>query len=102
MYGIVEISGHQYKVQEGDTVDVQRLDGKEGSKVTLDKILFIGDTTYKIGSPTVTKAQITAEVVRHGRSRKTVVFKRKRRSGRRSKNGHRQQYTCLKITKIKV
>ena len=102
MYGIVEISGHQYKIKEGDTIDVQRLDGEEGTKVTLDKVLFVGDKTYKVGSPTVPKAKVTAEIVRQGRSRKLIIFKRKKTSGRRTKNGHRQNYTCLKITNIKA
>ena len=102
MYGVVEIAGHQYKVQKGDIIDVQKLEAKEGEKVTFDKVLFIGGDTVKVGAPTVSGASVTAEVVRHDRSRKIIVFKRKRRGGRRVKNGHRQHFTCLKITDVKA
>ncbi len=102
MYGIVEISGHQYKVKEGDTLDVQKINQKEGTEIGLNKVLFVkADKTY-MGTPVIKGASILAEVIRHGRSRKQVVFKRKKTSGRRVKNGHRQKYTCLKIKEINL
>ena len=102
MYGIVEISGHQYKVQEGDLLDVQKVHAKEGSEINLDNVLFIKGDKVQIGTPLLKGANVLAEVVRHGRSRKQIVFKRKKTSGRRVKNGHRQEYTCLKIKKINL
>lgn len=102
MYSIVEIKGHQYRVQAGDVIDVQRISDKEvGDTLSFDSVLFVGGDSPKIGSPMVSGATITAEVVRHARSRKVIVFKRK--PGKyKTKNGHRQHYTCLKITDIKV
>ena len=101
MYGVVEIKGHQYKVTEGDIVDVQKMDLEVGSTVELDQVLFIGGDSPKIGTPLVSGAKITAEVIRQARSRKVIVLKRK--PGRYiKKNGHRQHYTALKITKIKA
>ncbi len=101
MYGIVEIKGHQYKVAEGDIIDVQKMDAEVGSKVELDQVLFIGGSEPKVGKPVVEGAKITAEVVRQARSRKVIVLKRS--PGKyRNKNGHRQFYTALKITGIKA
>lgn len=101
MYGVVEISGHQYKVQEGDIIDVQKLEGDVGSKVEFDKVLFIGGDSPKVGAPTVAGAKVTAEIVKQGRSRKVIVFKRK--PGKYAKkNGHRQYFTGLKITGVKA
>jgi large subunit ribosomal protein L21 len=101
MYGVVEIKGHQYKVQEGDIVDVQKMDAEVGSKIELDQVLFIGGEAPKVGMPTVAGAMITAEVIRQARSRKIIILKRK--PGKYiKKNGHRQHYTALKITGIKA
>ena len=101
MYSVVEIKGHQYKVQEGDIVDVQKMDAEVGATVELDKVLFIGGDAPKVGTPVVEGAKITAEVVRQARSRKVIVMKRS--PGKyRTKNGHRQSYTALKITSIKA
>jgi large subunit ribosomal protein L21 len=101
MYGVVEIKGHQYKVQEGDIVDVQKMDAEVGAKIELDQVLFIGGDAPKVGTPTVAGAKITAEVIRQARSRKIIVLKRK--PGKYiKKNGHRQHYTALKITGIKA
>lgn len=101
MYGIVEIKGHQYRVQEGDIVDVQKLEGEVGSTVELDKVLFIGGDSVKVGQPTVAGAKVEAEIVRQARSRKIIVSVRK--PGKYyKKNGHRQQYTALKIKSIKA
>lgn len=101
MYGVVEIQGHQYKVKEGDIVDVQKMDAEVGSKVELDKVLFIGGDAPKVGTPVVAGAMVTAEVIRQARSRKIIIMRRS--PGKyRKKNGHRQCYTALKITGIKA
>lgn len=101
MYSVVEIKGHQYKVKEGDIVDVQKMDAEIGSKLELDKVLFIGGDAPKVGTPVVEGAKVTAEVIRQARSRKIIVSKRSP-GGYRKKNGHRQHYTALKITSIKA
>ena len=101
MYGIVEIKGHQYRVQEGDVIDVQKLEGEIGSTVEFDQVLFIGGDAPKVGQPTVAGAKVEAEIIRQARSRTVIVAVRK--PGRyRKKNGHRQHYTGLKIKSIKA
>lgn len=99
MYSIVEIKGHQYRVSPGDLIDVQKLEGEEGSMVTLDQVLLICGDSPVVGLPTVGGAAITAKIVRHGRTRKIFVLKRAPGKYRR-KNGHRQHYTGLLITEI--
>lgn len=101
MYSVVEVKGHQYKVQEGDIIDVQKMDLEVGATVELDKVLFVGGETPRVGTPVVEGAKVTAEVIRQARSRKVIVFKRKAGLSR-TKNGHRQYYTALKITGIKA
>jgi large subunit ribosomal protein L21 len=101
MYSVVEVKGHQYRVKEGDTIDVQKMDAEVGAKVELDRVLFVGGDTPQVGTPVVAGAKVTAEVVRQARARKIIIFKRKPGLSR-TKNGHRQHYTALKITSIKA
>ncbi len=101
MYAIVEIKGHQYRAEKDLIIDVQKMDAEVGTKVELDSVLFIGGKSPKIGKPMVEGAKVIAEVVRQARSRKVIVSVRK--PGRyMKKNGHRQNYTALKITDIKA
>ena len=104
MYAIVEISGKQYKVQEGDIVFVDRLENlEEGSKVTFDKVLLISDDKkVTVGQDTVKGAKVEATVVGHGKGKKIVVFKYKAKKNYRRKQGHRQPYTKVEITSIKA
>ena len=99
MYGVVEISGHQYKVQPGDLIDVQKLDAEEGSTIELDSVLLTAGEKVAVGTPKVEGAKVTAKVLNHGKDRKIIVFKRKPGLWRK-KNGHRQQYTALLITEV--
>ncbi len=103
MYGIVEIAGHQYQVKAGDLIDVEKLTVDVGNDVVFDQVLMIGGKgegeKALVGLPTVSGAKITARVVRHDRSRKVIVFKRRPGAWRRKK-GHRQEYTALFITEI--
>ncbi len=99
MYGVVEISGHQYKVQAGDVLDVEKLSNEAGSTVELEKVLFIGGEKALIGLPTVSGAKVTAKVIKHEKSRKIIAFKRKPGMYQK-KMGHRQNYTALLITEI--
>lgn len=99
MYGVVEIGGHQYKVNAGDLIDVEKLAKDAGSTIELDQVLFIGGSNPVVGVPTVSGAKITAKVIMHDRSRKIIVFKRKPGTYKR-KNGHRQHFTALLITEI--
>ena len=99
MYGIVEIGGHQYKVQPGDLIDVQKLSEEAGTTLELDKVLFVGGDSAQIGTPTVAGASVKAKIIRHDRSRKVIVFKRKP-GGYQRKKGHRQEYSALLITEL--
>lgn len=100
MYSVVEFKGHQYKLQAGDIVDVERVDQEIGTDIELDQVLFVGGETPQIGAPTVAGAKVKARLIKEGRSEKILVFKRKRRSGRRARRGHRQEYSALLITEV--
>ncbi len=102
MYAIVEISGKQYKVQEGDIVFVDRLESvEEGSKVTFDKVLLVSDDKkVLVGQDTVKGAKVEASVIGHGKGKKIVVFKYKAKKNYRRTQGHRQPYTKIQIEKI--
>ena len=100
MYAVVETGGKQYRVETGQTVRVEKLEGELGSKVTLDKVLMVSGDEPNVGNPYVDGAKVEAEIVEQHRTRKLMVFKYKRRKRYRRKSGHRQHYTALKITDI--
>lgn len=103
MYAIVETGGKQYKVEEGQILKVEKMDVPENELVNLDRVLLIrDDESTHIGSPYVEGARVEARVVRHGRGRKVIVFKYKRRKDYKKKRGHRQHFTELKIEKISL
>lgn len=101
MYAIVKIGGHQYKVEEDQTIFVNRL-ATEDENVTLEDVLLIKDNegNVKIGKPIIEGSTVKAKILDNLQSDKVIVFKKKRRKGYRVKNGHRQQITQLKIEKI--
>ena len=101
MYALIEFAGKQFKVEEGSSIKVPYVDGKVGSKVTFDKIIYMDDGKNKmVGTPIVAGAKIDGKIVSHGRERKVVVFKFKRRKGYQKKNTHRQEYSILKVGKV--
>ena len=100
MYAIIETGGKQYRVSEGSLLRVESLEAEAGSEVTLDKVLFVGGGSQIVGKPYVADARVTAEVVNHGRGDKIMVFKKWRRNDSRRMQGHRQDFTTLKITSI--
>lgn len=103
MYAIVNIAGKQYRVAEGDQIRVASLPVSVGEKVNFDSVLFLDtDKGVQIGSPTVKDSRVAAHVVEHGRERKILIYKKKRRKGYQRKNGHRQDYTLLQIDRIQV
>ena len=99
MYAIIKTGGKQYRVTEGDTLRVEKLN-VEGTSVTFDQVLLVGGEEVKIGAPTVEGASVSAEILRESRAKKIIVFKKKRRKGYHKKQGHRQTYTEVKITGI--
>lgn len=103
MYAVIETGGKQYRVAEGDVVRVELLADEVGSRVAIDAVNLVGtDETVHIGTPRVQGAVVKATVVEHGRGRKLISFKKKRRKGYRRKIGHRQSFTALKIEEIVV
>ena len=100
MYAIIATGGKQYKVSEGDIINVEKLGVEAGETVTFDQVLAVIDNEMKVGSPFVDGASVTASVVENGRGKKVIVYKYKRKTGYHKKNGHRQAYTKVKIEKI--
>ena len=100
MYAIIETGGKQYRVSEGSEIYVEKLDVAEGETVTLDKVLMVGGDTLTVGNPLVDGATVEANVVKHGKQKKIIVFKYKPKKKYRRKQGHRQPYTKLQITGI--
>ena len=101
MYAIVEIAGHQFKVEKDQKVFVNRLQTEEGKKVTFDNVLLLADgSNVTVGAPAIDGAQVGAKVLNHLKGDKVIVFKKKRRKGYRVKNGHRQSLTEIQIESI--
>ena len=101
MYAIVEISGKQFKVEKKQKLFVNRLEAAEGKKVSFENVLMINDgSKLSVGSPKVSGAQVDAKVLKHLKSDKVIVFKKKRRKGYKVKNGHRQAITEIEISDI--
>ncbi len=100
MFAIVETGGKQFRVQEGTRVRVPKIDIQAGSNLDLDKVLLVGGAELKVGSPYVQGASVACEVVEHGREKKIIVFKKKRRKDYRRKQGHRQDFTTIQVKSI--
>ncbi len=103
MFAVIKTGGKQYKVQKDDKLLVEKLEGNEGDKVTLDEVLMIADGKKStVGEPLVKGAKVEAKVVAQTRGPKITVFKKKRRQNYRRKKGHRQDLTMIQITNIKA
>ncbi len=104
MYSIIEQGGSQYKVSPGDTIRVPLMDASEGAEITVERVLLTStdEGKIRIGTPVVEGASVTAKVLGHNKDKKILIIKRKRRKDYRRKNGHRQQYTKLKILSINI
>lgn len=100
MYAIIRTGGKQYRVQAGDTVRVEKLDGELGSEIDLQEILVVGGEKTFVGEPTVEGAIVKAVVTRQAKAPKVIVFKKKRRQGYRRMRGHRQMFTELFVKSI--
>ena len=103
MYVVVDIAGQQFKVEQGQEVFVNRLEGEEGDKVKFDKVLLVdNDGKVKVGKPLVKGAAIDAQIISHLRGDKVVVLKKKRRKGYQKSNGFRKDLSKVLIEKITV
>ena len=103
MYAIIESCGKQYKVAEGDVVFFEKLDAEEGKKVTFDNVVLVSDDKkVEVGAPYVKGVKVEGKVVSHGKGKKILVYKYKAKKNYRRTQGHRQPYTKVEITKIKI
>lgn len=101
MYAIIQTGGKQYRVQPGDTIEVERLGVEPGAQVEIDRVMMVSDgDDVAVGHPFVEGARVQAEVVEAGRGPKLIVFKFKNKTRYRRKNGHRQHFTRLTIQNI--
>jgi large subunit ribosomal protein L21 len=102
-YAIFKAAGQQFRAEKGLTIKLPSLKGEPGSKVTFEEVLLSSDgEKVRAGEPMVKGAKVVAEIVRHGKAEKITVFKFKRRSNYRRKSGHRQHFTEVKITDVKI
>ena len=101
-YAIIQTGGKQYKVKSGEILKIEKLpDSKPESKIEFKEILAYGDVKIiEVGTPTLPGAKVEAELVKNGKNRTILIFKKRRRHNSRRKNGHRQEYSMIKINKI--
>ena len=101
-FAIIQTGGKQYKVKASDIVKIEKLENlKTKSKIEFNKILAYGDDkTLEVGSPLVSGAKVEAELIKNGKNKTVLIFKKRRRKNSRRKNGHRQLYSLIKINKI--
>jgi large subunit ribosomal protein L21 len=101
MYAVIQTGGKQYRVAPGDTLTVEKLPGEVGDSVEFGEVLMLSkDGSLALGKPVIPGAKVTAKIVEHGRGEKLVVFKFRRRKNYRLRNGHRQNYTSIKISDV--
>ncbi|MBQ7227852.1 MAG: 50S ribosomal protein L21 [Clostridia bacterium] len=98
MYAVIVTGGKQYKVSEGDVIEVEKLEGEAGTQVEFTALMVVDGENVTVGADV--KATVTGEIVKQGKTKKIVVFKYKPKKNERKKNGHRQAFTKVKITKI--
>ena len=103
MYAVVATGGKQYRVQEGDTLRIEKIPGDVGAEVAFDRVLMVSDgDDVKVGKPVLENAVVSGTIVEQGKGRKILVFKYKRRKRYRRKQGHRQLFTAVKIGTIEA
>ena len=101
MYAVIKTGGKQYRVEQGDTLALERLDGDTGAQLSFDEVLLVGnDDSTTIGRPLVQGASVKATIVEQGRAKKIIVFKFRRRKNYKRKKGHRQYFTRVRIDAI--
>ena len=101
MYAIIETGGFQFKVEPGMKLNVPKIESGEGDSINIDRVLLFGDgDDVEVGTPIIAGASVEAEVLEHGRGKKIIVYKRKRRKGYERTQGHRQDYTRIEIKSI--
>jgi large subunit ribosomal protein L21 len=103
MYAVVVTGGKQYKVAEGDVIFVEKIGAEEGTEISFDQVILVGDENgVKVGAPVVEGAKVTAKVLKEGKGKKIYVMTYKPKKNEKRKLGHRQPYTKVEITKIEA
>lgn len=100
MYAVIKAGGHQYKVQEGDVLTIDKVEGNTGDGVKFDKVCMVGGDKTEVGAPYVASASVEAVIKEQTRNPKIIVFKFKRRKNYKRKRGHKQPVTVVEIKKI--
>ncbi len=100
-YAVIRTGGKQYRVAPGEVIRVEKLEGDPGAEIEFSDVLMTADgTAVRVGTPLVPGARVTAQVVGHGKAKKILIFKKKRRKNYRRRQGHRQQFTTVRVTTI--
>ena len=103
MYAVISTGGKQYRIEQGDVIRVEKLDGEEGASVDFDRVLMIGDgEEVTVGTPYIEGSVVSGAIKNHGRGKKIQIVKFRRRKNYRKQMGHRQAYTEVEITDIKT
>ena len=103
MYAVIKTGGKQYRVSPGEMIKVEKLSGQAGESVVFDKVLLTSDgEKVNVGNPYLTDTKVVGQISRHSRDRKIIVFKYKKRKGYRRKQGHRQDFSLIKIEDIQT
>ena len=103
MYAVIQTGGKQYRVAPGDILKIEKLDGNVGDSIAFDKVMLVSDgESVKIGKPYLENTSVVGRLTRHGKGRKVLILKYKRRKGYRRKKGHRQQFSMVKIEDFKI
>ena len=102
MYAIIKNGGKQYKVQEGDYLNLDKLDAQPSDEIVISEVLALGGEETKIGTPFVDGAKVTLEVVTHGKDKKVIIYKKRRRKDSKLKKGFRRQHTRVVVQSITV
>ena len=101
-FAVIKTGGKQYKVQAGEIIKIERLeDSKPEAKLEFNEVLAYGDDkNLELGEPTISGAKVEADLIKNGKNRTVLIFKKRRRKNSRRKNGHRQQFSLIRINKI--
>ncbi len=103
MYAIIRSGGKQFKIEPGDTIRVEKIDGKAGETIEMKDVLFFSEGENVLaGTPLLSNVKVTGEILAQHRAKKVIIFKKKRRKGYDKKTGHRQSFTSLKIKEISI
>lgn len=100
MFAVIKAGGKQYRVVEDQVLKVEGVEGEPGTIVQIGEVIMLGGDKPEIGKPTISGASVAVEIIEHGRGRKVIAFKKRRRKNSRRKRGHRQDFVLIRISEI--